>query len=90
MRGRPAPEDPAAQEAESEDVADIGADTVRGMCPAGNCFVCGCDKSPDDFSLDDGPRGQGGFSTFGNNADLWVAKTPSLTKSLIPASLSST
>ena len=44
MRGRPAPEDPAAQEAEMENVAYIRADAVRGMDPAGNRFICGSDE----------------------------------------------
>ena len=53
MRGRPAPEDPATQKAELENMAYIRADTVRGMGTAGNRFICGRDKNADEFSLPD-------------------------------------
>ncbi|SPE55440.1 hypothetical protein SBV1_2200028 [Verrucomicrobia bacterium] len=60
VRRGPTPEDPAAQEAESENTAQIRANDVRGMGPAGNRFVCGSDEAPDEFGLTDSPADQAG------------------------------
>jgi hypothetical protein len=63
------PEDPAAQEAELEDVADIRADASRGMDTAGNRFICGSDERADEFSLPDSPGGQSGLGASVDAAD---------------------
>src|ERR1017187_1590088 len=69
MRGRPTPEDPAAQEAKLEDVAAIRADAVRGMDTAGNRFVSGSDERADKFSLPDSPACQRGLGASADAAD---------------------
>lgn len=58
MGGRPAPEDPAAQKAESENMTQIGSHAMRGMDAACKRFVCGSNKSADEFGLNDRPTGQ--------------------------------
>jgi hypothetical protein len=69
MRGRPTPEDPAAQEADLEDVADIRADAARGMDTAGNRFISGSDERPDEFSLPDSSPCQRGLGASADAAD---------------------
>ena len=51
MRRRPAPENSAAQEAKMEDMADVRADAVRRMGPAGKRFVGGSDQGAEKFGL---------------------------------------
>ena len=58
MRGRPTPEDSTAQNAESENVAQIDTHAVRGMDAARERLVDGSDKSADEFGLTDSPTGQ--------------------------------
>ena len=69
MRGRPAPENPAAQEAEAENVAQIRACAVRGMDTAGNRLACGSDETADEFSPPDSPASQSGLSPSADAAD---------------------
>ncbi len=69
MRGRPTPEDPAAQNAESENVAQISTHAVRGMDAARKRFVDGGDKSADEFGLTDRPTGQTNSSASGNDTN---------------------
>ena len=69
MRGGPAPEDSAAQKAESENVAQIGTHAVRGMDAARERLVEDSDKSADDFGLTDRPTGQTNSSSSGKDSD---------------------
>src|ERR1035437_1113616 len=69
MRGRPTPEDPGAQEAELEEVADIRADAVRGMDTAGNHFISGSDQRANEFGLPNSPACQRGLGASADAAD---------------------
>ena len=69
MRGRPTPEDSAAQKAESENVAQIGTHAVRGMDAARERLIDGSDKSADEFGLTDRPTGQTNSSASGKDSD---------------------
>ena len=66
---RPTPEDPASEETKSEIVANIGADNVRGKCPAGNRLICSSDQGTDEFRLADSPPDSRGRGTSGEAAD---------------------
>ena len=69
MRRRPAPEDPAAQKAEVEDMTYVRADAVRRMDATRNRLVGGGDKRAEEFSLTDSPASQNGPAIFGNDAE---------------------
>ena len=69
MRGRPTPEDSAAQNAESENVAQIGTHAVRGMDAARERLVNGSDKSANEFGLTDRPTGKTNSSASGKDSD---------------------
>lgn len=65
VRGRPAPEDSAAQEAELEPVAEVGAEIMKGRVhAAGKGLVGGGDQRAEESGLADGPA---------KPADPWAA-----------------
>jgi len=68
VRGRPAPKDPAAQQAEFENMGQVRADAVRRMGTTCNRFVSGSDYTSDYLSLANGPGNQPGRGISGGAA----------------------
>ena len=69
VRRRPAPENPAAQPAEAEDMTDVRANAVRRMNASRERLVSGRNQRTEQRRLTDGPAGQNGSGTLDNDAD---------------------